>query len=659
LTNALKAAITGGDITDAALKGAALGGAGSAIASGLSSIAPDVPASATRAIGSLAGQAAVTGNVNPASIGAALLAPAVNQGVADLGLTGMPASLASGAIQQGITTGNIDPRALATKAAVASIVNGGLPTSQPQASTPATTIADNSVSQFGEQPTSNVQTVQTSADGSGVVDVGIPQTLPDNTQTGTVAEVNPDQGTATVITSDGSATEVPVDPSVKPGDQVTVTNPAPVETGGGLPTEAGNTDGGLSSTTTDVGTPSAPVIGSDVSTPVITGGLPSGGIQEADTGNLSTESTGTDTTSGTGTSETTGATEATGTTGAIGSDGPTGTTVAPVTTGSTGTTGATGITKTAGAPGTAAPSAPQSPFNLPSTPTFLTFKGSSTPAHEAALKQIYDTIDPELMAAIKSAASAPQGFPDGGAVESNLQSIQDRIDQINRADSKDLQATLSGLGQAPKITQSKPTMLTIQGSPNKARMAQIKHLFPTMTPEMASTMAARGLVAPQTAAHGGLMHLLPEKYREAAPKGHNHEFVTGLTGFYASGKGTGQSDDIPAMLHDGDYVMDADTVAAFGDGSSKAGSEALAKFQHQIPHPAATGGEAVPAKIADGEYVLPAAFVTALGGGSNKVGSKMLDHMREELRAHKRSAPTSKIPPKAKSPLDYLRMAKG
>jgi hypothetical protein len=109
------------------------------------------------------------------------------------------------------------------------------------------------------------------------------------------------------------------------------------------------------------------------------------------------------------------------------------------------------------------------------------------------------------------------------------------------------------------------------------------------------------------------------------------------------------------MLHDGDYVMDADTVAAFGDGSSKAGAEVLEHLREQVPHQGGGQGKAVPAKIADGEYVFPAAFVTALGGGDNKQGSKMLDAMREKLRAHKRSAPTSKIPPKAKSPLDYLR----
>ena len=142
------------------------------------------------------------------------------------------------------------------------------------------------------------------------------------------------------------------------------------------------------------------------------------------------------------------------------------------------------------------------------------------------------------------------------------------------------------------------------------------------------------------------------------PEGHNPEFITGLTGYYASGRGTGQSDDIPAMLHEGDHVADADVVAALGDGSSKAGAQVLDNLRKSIPY--AKGGEAksepVPAKIADGEYVFPAAFVTALGGGDNKLGAKLLDTMREELRKHKRSAPDNKIPPKAFSPLKYIEM---
>jgi len=81
-------------------------------------------------------------------------------------------------------------------------------------------------------------------------------------------------------------------------------------------------------------------------------------------------------------------------------------------------------------------------------------------------------------------------------------------------------------------------------------------------------------------------------------------------GFAVGGPGTGQSDDIPTMLSDGEYVIDADTVAALGDGSSKAGAQILDKF-------------------------------------------------REEIRRHKRSAPADRIPPKAKNPLAYLKSAKG
>ena len=148
---------------------------------------------------------------------------------------------------------------------------------------------------------------------------------------------------------------------------------------------------------------------------------------------------------------------------------------------------------------------------------------------------------------------------------------------------------------------------------------------------------------------------LPHKYASAAPKGHKPEFITGMTGYYACGKGTGQSDDIPAMLHDGDYVMDAETVSALGDGSSKAGREVLEGFREKIPHKKEGGSNPVPAKIADGEYVFPEAFVTSLGGGDNKRGAEILDGLRTKLRAHKRGAPLDKIPPKAKDPIEYIK----
>jgi len=75
------------------------------------------------------------------------------------------------------------------------------------------------------------------------------------------------------------------------------------------------------------------------------------------------------------------------------------------------------------------------------------------------------------------------------------------------------------------------------------------------------------------------------------------------------GPGDGQSDDIPAMLADGEYVIDADTVAQIGNGSTKAGAAALDKF-------------------------------------------------RENIRSHKRSAPINKIPPKTKALTSYLKGAR-
>jgi hypothetical protein len=89
---------------------------------------------------------------------------------------------------------------------------------------------------------------------------------------------------------------------------------------------------------------------------------------------------------------------------------------------------------------------------------------------------------------------------------------------------------------------------------------------------------------------------------------HIPEFITGATGHYVKGRGDGQSDDIPAMLADGEYVFDAETVAQLGNGSSDA-------------------------------------------------GARVLDKMREAIRGHKRSAPLDEIPPKSKSPLEYLAEA--
>jgi len=48
------------------------------------------------------------------------------------------------------------------------------------------------------------------------------------------------------------------------------------------------------------------------------------------------------------------------------------------------------------------------------------------------------------------------------------------------------------------------------------------------------------------------------------------------------GAGTGRTDEIPARLSDGEYVMDAETVAMLGDGSTKAGAARLDQMRANL-----------------------------------------------------------------------------
>ena len=53
-------------------------------------------------------------------------------------------------------------------------------------------------------------------------------------------------------------------------------------------------------------------------------------------------------------------------------------------------------------------------------------------------------------------------------------------------------------------------------------------------------------------------------------------------GHQVNGPGTGRSDDIPAMLSDGEYVIDAESVALLGDGSGDAGARRLDEMRRNL-----------------------------------------------------------------------------
>ncbi len=67
-----------------------------------------------------------------------------------------------------------------------------------------------------------------------------------------------------------------------------------------------------------------------------------------------------------------------------------------------------------------------------------------------------------------------------------------------------------------------------------------------------------------------------------------------------------------------------------------------------------TGGQAdaIPAKLSDGEYVVDASTVADLGDGNNEAGAKVLDQMRGRVARHKGRKRV--VPPKAKSLNAYM-----
>jgi hypothetical protein len=99
-----------------------------------------------------------------------------------------------------------------------------------------------------------------------------------------------------------------------------------------------------------------------------------------------------------------------------------------------------------------------------------------------------------------------------------------------------------------------------------------------------ANFAAGGYVAPLQMAFGGAMPL-PLLVKSggalgALPRGDGR--LDFRHGAHVAGEGDGQSDDIKAMLADGEFVFPADVVSALGNGSTKAGSDKLYEMMHSI-----------------------------------------------------------------------------
>ena len=169
---------------------------------------------------------------------------------------------------------------------------------------------------------------------------------------------------------------------------------------------------------------------------------------------------------------------------------------------------------------------------------------------------------------------------------------------------------LANLGMRPQPPMNPPEMMPQIGQQQSPQQTQQQGL-PQQAPPQMKQQAPQGM--PQQGIMPQQQGMAPPMRKGGLPHASNVPMVEGRMDFRKGsavhGAGDGQSDDIPAMLADGEYVIDAETVAQIGNGSTKAGAQALDKF-------------------------------------------------RESIRAHKRSAPINKIPPKTKVLTSYLKGAR-
>ena len=190
--------------------------------------------------------------------------------------------------------------------------------------------------------------------------------------------------------------------------------------------------------------------------------------------------------------------------------------------------------------------------------------------------------------------SAYTGYAQGGPV----QALADGAQPDQSYAVRDTMAALKSLGA-----------LGFDGKPDRPQILKQGQMGgtynPRVLPQLAALLRSRGM----TLAEGGQPddHIHPNY--DGVPLLRTGG-LSGLGGKYVEGKGDGTSDDIAAMLANGEYVFSADVVAA-------------------------------------------------LGNGSNKAGAEELDRMVQAIRARARSAPPDKLPPDAKSPLEYLKSSKG
>jgi hypothetical protein len=281
------------------------------------------------------------------------------------------------------------------------------------------------------------------------------------------------------------------------------------------------------------------------------------------------------------------------------------------------------------------------------------------PKEDPRIAQLQERINQLIQSGLDEAAATSAAMSELTGQISTLTQAQLTAQQEQQraaaeaARQRRMQSGLAALAPAPgKGSNELPNVSPLQTSgaakfisPLAAFLSQVERNDYTPTPRQQQPMTpSQPMEQPDRYAYGKeqsideLLDPYGESKSEEAPA-----FKAGglATPLFAMGTRYGQyaKGGLNVVHHSGKARVDfrrGDAVTGPGDGQS----------------------DDIPAMLADGEYVIDSEIVAALGNGSTKAGSELLDKFREEIRRHKRSGSLKKIPPVSKSPLQYLAMAK-
>lgn len=148
-------------------------------------------------------------------------------------------------------------------------------------------------------------------------------------------------------------------------------------------------------------------------------------------------------------------------------------------------------------------------------------------------------------------------------------------------------------GQRPEVEFFKPKANPIASAPPMTEMGALNQVATTSTPAQPIFTPEEGALASANKPpamtvkadptmqydNNGLDDEGPLAWHRGLPDNYQMGFATGKL---VRGPGTGRSDDIDAKLSDGEYVMDAETVALLGDGSTDEGARRLDQLRERL-----------------------------------------------------------------------------